>query len=74
MSKSEASIYSDEVSQKVFIDTLVREFERSSTFNKEKVSMKELFFTKEFDQGRSEVRLGFRYDHHAYAIVDRGVL
>lgn len=53
-------------------DSLLDEFSRISTFNYERLSSGDLF-TVSFDQGSSEAKLGFTFDHHAFAIMDYGL-
>ncbi len=43
-----------------------------STFNLERVPSADLFALT-FDQGTSDVKLGFSYDHHAFAVLDSGL-
>lgn len=63
------SVFKDENGRRDFIEVLTDDFRRVKSFNKERFSTRDLF-SLDFDLERSEVKIAFKYDHHAYALAD----
>jgi hypothetical protein len=62
-------VFMDEHGKQDFVDALIQDFKRVKLFNQEGSNPSELF-SLDFDHGRSEVRVAFKYDHHAFSFVE----
>lgn len=69
---TDSTLFSDSRAKDALEDQLKLEFERVPTYNLEKFKPRDLF-RPSFDPSKSEVTVGFTYDHHAYAIYDSGL-
>lgn len=52
---------------------LLRSFNKVKDFNIERLPDEKLVASADIDQGKSEVKLGLMYDHHAFALYQTDI-